>query len=120
MTETGEFNEGALDMLRRVGNGKLLASMIHLFCTNAPERMKQIHHSVSQGNTNGVMLAAHSLRSSAGQIGAVRLQQVCSEIEQAAGEQDVARMQMLAYDADQVFARALAWVRLNAGEREAT
>lgn len=118
MTDPGEFNERALEMLRRVGNGKLLASMAQLFCASAPERMEQIQDAASAGDAAGAVMPAHTLKSSAGQIGAARLQHVCGEIEKAAEENDLSRVRSLVADAEPILARALAWVENNAVERE--
>lgn len=118
MTNTQEFDEHAIELLRRVGKGKLLGRMAVLFESNAPARMSAMREGVLSGHHAGAATAAHSLKSSAGQLGAVGLQRVCGEIETAAEEGDAARVESLLASAEPMLARALRWIKSTVEEEE--
>lgn len=55
-------------------------------------------------------LAAHSLKSSAGQIGAVGLQGLCADMERAAVDGELTALQTMVTEAEPMLQRALIWV----------
>lgn len=118
MTDPQEFDDRAVQVLHRVGKGKLLGSMVSLFESNAPARFSAMREAVRAGHPGGATMPAHSLKSSAGQLGAIGLQRVCGDIEKAAEEGDVTRIEALLTTAEPMLARALAWVRSKAAEEE--
>jgi len=118
MTDQQEFDDRAVQVLRRVGKGKLLGSMASLFESNAPARFSAMREAVRTGHPEGAAMPAHSLKSSAGQLGAIGLQRICGDIEKAAEEGDVARIKALLTAAEPMLARALAWVGSKSLEEE--
>jgi HPt (histidine-containing phosphotransfer) domain-containing protein len=76
----------ALDRLKRFGGGKLLREMIGLFLTAAPERIAAARLGHLAADAPAVELALHSLKSSAAQLGAMRLQRVSERGERLAKE----------------------------------
>lgn len=113
-----EFRADALDLLRRVGKDNLVRGMTERFEANAPARVSAMRASCAAGDAAGVASAAHSLKSSAGQLGAVGLQMLCGEIEDAADRRDDARVAELVARAEPMLDRALTWLRSLAGETE--
>jgi len=113
-----EFDDRAVQMLRRIGKGTLLQSMASLFETNAPIRLSAVREAVRAGSPADATLPAHSLKSSAGQLGAIGLQQACADIEKAAEDGDLARVEALVAEAEPMLLRALAWVKSKALEEE--
>ena len=111
MTDDQEFQANALDLLRRVGKDRLVRDMTERFETSAPARLSAMRASAAAGDAAGAGSSAHSLKSSAGQLGAVALQRLCDEIEQAAERGDSARVNELLADAEPMLGRALAWLR---------
>jgi HPt (histidine-containing phosphotransfer) domain-containing protein len=79
----------ALDRLRRFGGSRLIRGMIRTFLDAAPERVVAARRALAAGDTVGVAQAAHALRSSAGQLGAVGLQELCAEVERRAGAGEI-------------------------------
>ena len=71
----------SLDRLRRFGGGKLLNQMIALFDTAAPERIAAARAGLAAGDPHPVEQALHALKSSAAQLGAMRLQRLCERGE---------------------------------------
>lgn len=76
----------AIARLRGFGGDDLVARMVEIFAATAPGRLDDAHHAATAGDCAGVRAALHSLKSSAGQLGAVSLAQLCEE-----GEAEAAR-----------------------------
>lgn len=74
----------ALDRLRRFGGGKLLVEMIRLFLESAPQRVAAMRAGLTNGDSESVERALHSLKSSAAQLGALRLQRLAERGERLA------------------------------------
>jgi HPt (histidine-containing phosphotransfer) domain-containing protein len=71
-----DTDPAALDRLKRFGGGKLLGEMIALFLVAAPERIGTARSAAAQGDAESAERALHSLKSSAAQLGALRLQRL--------------------------------------------
>lgn len=76
----------ALERLRRFGGDTLLSQMIDLFVSTAPPRLDAAYAAASSRDCGGVQAALHALKSSAGQLGATSLQQLCEEGETLAAQ----------------------------------
>jgi HPt (histidine-containing phosphotransfer) domain-containing protein len=63
----------ALTRLRRIGGDTLVDRMIEIFLENAPARVATVVAAAARGDAGGVEQAAHSLKSRAANIGALRL-----------------------------------------------
>ena len=83
------FNPAALDMLRRLGNGTLLVRMVELFLQTIPERIASARAGLQMNDVRAVEIAAHSIKSSAGQLGGVGLQHTAALLEHAASNGNV-------------------------------
>jgi HPt (histidine-containing phosphotransfer) domain-containing protein len=79
------FRRPALAMLQRVGGDKLVHDVIDVFTVNAPRLISAARAGANSADAAAVFRALHSLKSSAGQLGAARMQQLCDEGEQLAG-----------------------------------
>lgn len=71
----------ALERLTRLGGAKLLRDMTELFLTHGRERLDALLAAASAGDAPGVERAAHSLKSSAGNLGARQLQHTAESLE---------------------------------------
>jgi HPt (histidine-containing phosphotransfer) domain-containing protein len=100
----------ALDRLRRFGGGKLLGEMIALFLVAAPERVGVARTGHERGDAPAVELALHSLKSSAGQLGAMRLQQLSERGERLAKVGMLDGMPILMQEMEQELARVREWL----------
>ena len=107
MIPDAEFDDQPVRLLRRIGKGKLLASMQALFERDGPARMAAIRAALAIGDAAGAARPAHSLKSSAGQLGAVGLQRACDEIEKAAENGDMVALEQRSARAEQLMHRAL-------------
>jgi len=79
----------ALARLEEWGGSKLVGQMIHLFLSTTPERMLQIRKGLEVGDILEVERGAHSLKSSAANLGAERLRELASDLEERAHRGDL-------------------------------
>lgn len=111
----------ALARLEEWGGPRLLTQMIRLFLENAPQRVEQVRKGLEEGSLKDAERGVHSLKSSAANVGAVRLSRVAAEMEEAAlsGDAEAVAGQLSRLEAELVSARDLLAARLaNAGETE--
>jgi HPt (histidine-containing phosphotransfer) domain-containing protein len=78
------LDPGAAARLRRVGGARLLRGMIALFLEQGPVRLAAAEAGLASGRLGEAERAWHSLRSSAGNLGAARLAQAAQHAETAA------------------------------------
>ena len=88
------------DRIHRVGGHSLWQRMVEMFLANAPARMAGLDDLT---DLKAVEQAAHSLKSSAGNLGATRLQHIAGQIEQAAGAGDAKAAATLCAEARSVY-----------------
>jgi HPt (histidine-containing phosphotransfer) domain-containing protein len=88
--------------------------LIGLFQEGVRNRIAMAWGGIREGRWNAVEDAAHSVKSSAGNIGAVGLQVLAGRIESLAASMDTGSIPDLVGELDSVFAR----VRIRLGEEE--
>lgn len=85
--ETSEpLDRATIDSLRELsdGDGDLLAELFQLFLTDTPPRLDAIEAAIAGGDAPALQRAAHTLKGSAGGLGATRIQAICMELEHTA------------------------------------
>ena len=87
------IDRGALDRLQEWGGPKLVSEMIRLFLENSPERLGQMRLGFDQGELKAVERAAHSLKSTAANVGALDVSRLAERMEDLAeaGEEEEAK-----------------------------
>jgi CheY-like chemotaxis protein/HPt (histidine-containing phosphotransfer) domain-containing protein len=78
------LNYKTLESLRsmvREGQPSLLEKVIRLYMESTPKLMETIRHSITLGDAAAMQGAAHSLKSTSGNLGAVMLAELCKELE---------------------------------------
>ena len=73
--------EEALERIAKLGGEGLVRKMIDAFLENAERRVGAAREVLDSGALDAVARAAHSLNSSAGNVGATRLMELAREIE---------------------------------------
>ncbi|MEX0907933.1 MAG: Hpt domain-containing protein [Gemmatimonadota bacterium] len=81
MTEQSVLDGAALDRLRRLGGDTLVRRLIESFLAHGAERLDALGRGAVLGDAGLVERAAHTLKSSAGYLGATLLQQECALTE---------------------------------------
>jgi HPt (histidine-containing phosphotransfer) domain-containing protein len=100
----------ALDRLRRFGGGKLLGEMIALFLSVSPERVATARQAHAAGDLPILERAFHSLKGSAAQLGALRLQRLSAEGERLSRLGTVGGVPILMQELDEELARVREWL----------
>jgi HPt (histidine-containing phosphotransfer) domain-containing protein len=77
-----------LDRLREWGGPELLGRMIELFLELGPDRLASLRAGLEEGDFDAVGGVAHSLKSSAGNLGAERLRVASARLEEVANTGD--------------------------------
>ena len=70
------------------GGEEVARELIALFMEDAPARCKEIGDAIRRGDAPAAAAAAHSLKSSAGTVGANRMARLCAQVEDAAAAGD--------------------------------
>ena len=85
MAEPEVLDRAVIETLRQLttpGEPDVLTEVLQLFLQEVPPRMDRLRNAVALGNIEEVYRAAHSLKGSAGNIGAQRLMAVCRQIDE--------------------------------------
>ena len=114
--DVSEFDPEPLNRIHGIGADDLVGKMTEIFFRNGPERTAAAHRGAEEKDLEAIERAVHSLKSSAGNMGARSLQTLCQEIETLAeaGSWDgiPERLDQL----DVTYKAAEAWVRNRIGE----
>ena len=85
MSQRAVLDPSVIDNLRQLtppGEPDVLAEVLRLFLEEVPPRIARLRNAWAAGNIEEVHRAAHSLKGSAGNIGARRLFDVCSRLDE--------------------------------------
>jgi len=97
------LDERILNDLRDLGGQDdpgLLAELIDIFLHDAPQRMAEIASGLKSGDLKTVERAAHTLKSSSANIGALGLSNICKRMEEIARERKSDGIQALASESE--------------------
>jgi HPt (histidine-containing phosphotransfer) domain-containing protein len=83
-TEGVLLDRTALEKVRTLGGPHLVARLIDMFLENAPDRLARAVAGTADGDLETVERATHSLKSTAGNLGARRLQLLAEAAEDLA------------------------------------
>jgi len=78
-----------IEKLKEWGGVELQRKMIELFMTHAVERLDQVKEGVAEGLPDKAETGAHTLKSSAGNVGAQKLQYLAQDVETLAEAGDM-------------------------------
>lgn len=118
MGEADRFDPRAIDRLRRLGGDELVRRMGRLFVSLGEERIAAARAGVTYGDLDTIERAAHSLKSSAGNVGAVALQRHAETVERAAAQRCRAEAAVGVEAMESAFGEARARVEALTGDVE--
>ena len=98
MTEPAVLDRAVMQTLRQLtapGEPDVLTEVLQLFLREVPARMDRLRNACAAGNIQEVYRAAHSLKGSAGNIGAQRLLDVCRQLDEMGRAGDLAKAEPL-------------------------
>jgi HPt (histidine-containing phosphotransfer) domain-containing protein len=100
----------ALARIRMWGGERLVRDLTELFLAQVPQRVAAAREGIRTGNAAEVERAAHSLKSSCGQLGAVAMQGICTRIEGLAAQGALPPIPEMLDELESEFARYLDWL----------
>lgn len=100
------LDTSALSRLRQLGGDAFLTEMIDLFLEHFSTRLESAIAGERRGDLDAVAFACHTLRSSAGNLGATVLQDLSSEIERHARDRNVTEVRARMADLTRAFENA--------------
>ena len=112
MNEPAAFDPGAVERLCRLGGEKFAAQMIDLFSSFGAQKLAEAQAARQAGNLAALAEVIHALKSTAGNVGALRLQDLAARLEQAAREQNAGQADTLAGELEPAFDEARALLEL--------
>lgn len=115
--QAGPCDPEAFARLRRWGGERLVRDMVALFLTQVPERLAAVRQALRQGDISEAERAAHALRSSSAQLGAVRMEVLCAQAERCAAQGDVGAIPASIDQLEREFVRFVEWLPRTARER---
>lgn len=86
MAEFESVDAAHLAQLREVMEGEYI-DLLQTYLDNAPKELGRIHNGLWSQDYSAITLAAHTLKGSSSNIGAVRLAQMFKELEHASKQQ---------------------------------
>jgi HPt (histidine-containing phosphotransfer) domain-containing protein len=107
MTDAEVLDREALERLREWGGERLLSQMVRLFIENSPVRMAQIRTGLRDGGLKETEMGAHSLKSSAANVGAQTLRALAADMEKAASGGDRSAVEAGLPNLEDAFAKAI-------------
>jgi len=119
MNDLPLLDPAQMERLKEWGGPELQGKMIDLFLTHAVERMDQIREGLSGEESGKAETGAHTLKSSAGNVGAQRVQTLAQEAEHLAESGDLDGVRALLPSLEKEFqaaCEALKTLRQGVGE----
>lgn len=107
MNDSQIIDPQALDRLREWGGDKLAGQMVRLFLKNSGTRMEQIRVGVDDSDLDEAERGAHSLKSSAANIGAEILRTLATRMESAALDGNAEGARALLPDLEAAYSEAV-------------
>jgi CheY-like chemotaxis protein len=112
----------ALAALRDLGEDRpdLLAELLAVYLRDTPPRLAALHEAVARADAEALRRAAHSLKGSSSQIGAVQVARLCTDLEEQASTTDLGGVAETLSRLDEAFDRIRARLQALAGEWSAS
>ena len=85
----------------------LLQELIDLFLSGTPQLLEQMRRAVEDDDAGALRRAAHTLKGSSGQMGALRMQEICGIIDSLAGTGSLVGVDALLVEVSLAFERAV-------------
>lgn len=116
MPDLPVLDRAILDRLRRIGGDDLLTNVLALFRDGAPQRVAAVREKLAAGDRPGAGKEAHSLVSTAGNVGAMDLMQRSRDFEEAVRSARTAELPELQAKIDDAYTRVLKELDAFSGE----
>jgi HPt (histidine-containing phosphotransfer) domain-containing protein len=112
--EEADFDEGVLDNYRQIqrpDQPDIIRRLITIYLKSSPELLDEIDAAVQDSAQERLWQAAHSLKSSSANLGAVRLARLSEELEQQVRAGSMDQAVAMVEEIRREYERAEAWLR---------
>jgi len=106
VSETAPINPAAIARLHKLGGASFALKMIELFISYCGEKVAAARQAQKSGDWPGVAAAAHPIKSSAGNVGAEKVQDLATRLEQSAKQANASQVAIELTELEQAFATA--------------
>jgi HPt (histidine-containing phosphotransfer) domain-containing protein len=100
----------AVEVLRRIGGEHLVTKIMATFVPFGDDCLHRLQQQAADESAAGIASAAHALKSSARQIGALRLGEACAAVEKAGRAGDLQAARAGIPDIEQLYTDARPWI----------
>jgi HPt (histidine-containing phosphotransfer) domain-containing protein len=103
MGQTKSLNADVIDSLKALGGMELLAELHTVFISSSTSLIADIHAAIAANDPAVLQEKAHSLKSSSGNMGALQLSEMCSQLEKMGQTKNLDQAKMLSQALDTEF-----------------
>ena len=104
MSESRNLDPAALERLQRLGDSAFVCKMIDLFLDYAGKKIAEARRAQAAADLPGVQKAVHPIKSSAGNVGACRIQELALRLEDLARDGQAEAIAVSLSELEQAFA----------------
>lgn len=84
-----------IESLRDLGDDELVLELVEIFMEDTPPRLEELAKAYIDGDAERIESVAHSLKSSCANLGAIRLSEICRDLEAKGREGELAQAEEL-------------------------
>ena len=109
MSQSPVIDSEAIENLRALSpddGDVFLKEILGIFIEDTPGRIAELHSSRASGNLPSFTRAAHSIKGSSSNVGAIELKAIAEKLEQQSKQQGFANTESLVAEIESAFARA--------------
>lgn len=106
MSESSPLHPNAIERLCKLGGPAFAGKMIDLFISYCGEKVAAARRAQVAGHWPGVAEAVHPIKSSAGNVGATRVQDLATRLEQSAKQANASQAVAELAELEQAFGEA--------------
>jgi HPt (histidine-containing phosphotransfer) domain-containing protein len=105
MANLQDIDTQAIEKLRKLGGNKFVVELIDTFLQHVSQKMEEALTGEREGNPETIERAVHSIKSSAGNLGAQKLQNLAAQIEELAEDKQSKPIPPLMRELEEAFGR---------------
>jgi len=105
MNQPCQLDPAALERLRRLGGDEFILKMTDLFLSYSAQKIGEARQALEAANPADLAKAMHAMRSSAGNVGALEVQDLAARIERLATQSQTHSLAALMQELELAFAR---------------
>jgi HPt (histidine-containing phosphotransfer) domain-containing protein len=105
MANFQDVDSKAIERLRKLGGDAFVTELIDTFLTHVTQKMEEALTGERKGNLETIERAVHSIKSSAGNLGAQKLQDLSAQIEELAEDKQSKPIPPLLRELEDAFER---------------